>query len=128
MPFYEDESNHHNKYARNDIRNRLLPAIDENKDFNVEQLLKLKHWHDMQLQLTQQRISCFIEQHVNIYLNKERIQLSRASFNQLDEISKMILLDRLFEMLQLNKSFSEKIIMNGSNKLRVNNLKLKFPH
>ena len=42
----------------------------------------------MQLQLTQQRISCFIEQYVNIYLNKERIQLSRASFNQLDEISK----------------------------------------
>ena len=94
----------------------------------MEQLLKLKHWHDIQLQLTQQRISCFIEQHVNIHLNKERIQLSRASFNQLDEISKMILLDRLFEMLQLNKSFSEKIIMNGSNKLRVNNLKLKFPH
>ena len=82
----------------------------------------------MQLQLTQQRISCFIEQYVNIYLNEERIQLSRASFNQLDEISKMILLDRLFEMLQLNKSFSEKIIMNGSSKLRVNNLKLKFPH
>ena len=42
----------------------------------------------MQLQLTQQRISCFIEQYVNIYLNEERIQLSRASFNQLDEISK----------------------------------------
>ena len=58
----------------------------------------------------------------NVYNYLERL------FNQLDEISKMILLDRLFEMLQLNKSFSEKIIMNGSNKLRVNNLKLKFPH
>ena len=61
----------------------------------------------MQLQLTQRRISYFIEQHVNIHLNEERIQLSRASFNQLDEISKMILLDRLFEMLQLNKSFQK---------------------
>ena len=127
VPFYEDESNHHNKYARNDIRNRLLPAIDENKDFNVEQLLKLKHWHDIQLQLTQQRISCFIEQHVNIYLNKERIQLSRASFNQLDEISKMILLDRLFEMLQLNKSFSEKNYNEWFEQIESKQSQIKIP-
>ena len=127
VPFYEDESNHHNKYARNDIRNRLLPAIDENKDFNVEQLLKLKHWHDMQLQLTQQRISCFIEQHVNIHLNKERIQLSRASFNQLDEISKMILLDRLFEMLQLNKSFSEKNYNEWFEQIESKQSQIKIP-
>ena len=106
-------------------RNSL--GIDENKDFNVEQLLKLKHWHDMQLQLTQQRISCFIEQHVNIHLNKERIQLSRASFNQLDEISKMILLDRLFEMLQLNKSFSEKNYNEWFEQIESKQSQIKIP-
>ena len=37
-----------------------------------------------------------------------KIQFSRNAFNQLDDITKMILLDQLFEQLQLNKAFSEK--------------------
>ena len=127
VPFYEDESNHHNKYARNDIRNRLIPAINKNKDFNVEQLLKLKKWHDMQLQLTQQRMDIFIKRNVEICLHEERIQLSRESFNQLDEISKTILLDRLFEMLHLNKSFSEKSYSEWFEQIESKQSQIKIP-
>lgn len=48
--YYEDSSNSDNKYVRNDIRNRLLPAINQNADLDSMHLLKLKHWHDIQLQ------------------------------------------------------------------------------
>ena len=49
VPYYEDSSNSDNKYVRNDIRNRLLP-INQNADLDSMHLLKLKHWHDIQLQ------------------------------------------------------------------------------
>ena len=50
VPFYEDCSNHINKYVRNDIRNRLIPEINDNEQLDVEQLLKLKAWHDAQME------------------------------------------------------------------------------
>ena len=50
VPYYEDSSNSDNKYVRNDIRNRLLPTINQNADLDSMHLLKLKHWHDIQLQ------------------------------------------------------------------------------
>ncbi len=46
IPYFEDESNKDNKYVRNDIRNRIIPAIDENNQLKVSHLLKLKQWHD----------------------------------------------------------------------------------
>ena len=49
VPFYEDETNHQNDYVRNDIRNRILPAIEQNAQLDAQQLLKLKTWHDEQL-------------------------------------------------------------------------------
>ena len=50
VPYYEDSSNSDNKYVRNDIRNRLLPTINQNADLDSTHLLKLKRWHDIQLQ------------------------------------------------------------------------------
>lgn len=107
VPYYEDHSNHDNKYTRNDIRNRILPMIDNNVDLDSTQLLKLKSWHDNQLRLTHQRVECFI----NANIHKDSLgyfQCNRDEFNALDEISKMVLLDKLIEDIQLDKTFSEK--------------------
>ncbi len=43
-------SNQDRKYVRNDIRQRIIPAINENPHLNAHQLLKLKDWHDIELQ------------------------------------------------------------------------------
>lgn len=108
VPYYEDSSNSDNKYVRNDIRNRLLPAINQNADLDSTHLLKLKRWHDIQLQESRKKAQSFIENDCLINKNGTQIQFSRNAFNQLDDIAKMILLDQLFEQLQLNKAFSEK--------------------
>ena len=55
-----------------------------------------------------EKAQSFIENDCLINKNGTQIQFSRNAFNQLDDIAKMILLDRLFEQLQLNKAFSEK--------------------
>lgn len=119
VPYYEDASNSDNKYARNDIRNRLLPSIDDNADLDSAQLLKLKAWHDIQLQHTRQRVNEFIQQEVAINTDRTHMQFSRDAFNQLDNITKMVLLDQLFESIDLWNSFSEKIMKSGLNKLTV---------
>jgi len=108
VPYYEDASNSDNKYARNDIRNRLLPSIDDNVDLDTAQLLKLKAWHDIQLQHTRQRVNEFTQHEVAINTARTRIQFSRNAFNQLDNITKMVLLDQLFESIHLRVSLSEK--------------------
>ncbi|TGV72983.1 tRNA(Ile)-lysidine synthetase, partial [Mesorhizobium sp. M2D.F.Ca.ET.145.01.1.1] len=61
VPYYEDETNAENHYVRNDIRNRILPAIDSNRHLSTKQLLKLKDWHDMQLQALHDNALHFIE-------------------------------------------------------------------
>ena len=108
IPYYEDVSNSDNKYARNDIRNRLLLSIDDNADLDTAQLLKLKAWHDIQLQYTRQRVDEFIQHEVATNVDRTHMQFSRDAFNQLDNITKMILLDQLFESIHLWNSFSEK--------------------
>ena len=55
-----------------------------------------------------EKAQSFIENDCLINKNGTQIQFSRNAFNQLDDIAKMILLDQLFEQLQLNKAFSEK--------------------
>lgn len=108
VPYYEDKSNSDNKYARNDIRNRLLPAIDSHADLDTTQLLKLKEWHDIQLQLTHQRVNQFIDSEFEIDKASLQFQCSRHAFKQLDEVTQMVLLDQLFERIQLGVTFSEK--------------------
>lgn len=108
VPYYEDSSNSDNKYVRNDIRNRLLPAINQNSDLDSTHLLKLKRWHDIQLRESRKKADAFIEHDISINNNATQIQCARHAFNQLDDITKMVLLDQLFKHLQLDKSFSEK--------------------
>lgn len=42
VPYYEDETNTQNHYVRNDIRNRILPEINENAQLATDRLIKLK--------------------------------------------------------------------------------------
>ena len=35
IPYYEDMSNQDRKYVRNDIRQRIIPAINENPHLNA---------------------------------------------------------------------------------------------
>ena len=42
VPYYEDSSNSDNKYVRNDIRNRLIPAIDQNNQLDSIAFIKIE--------------------------------------------------------------------------------------
>lgn len=64
VPYFEDTSNASNTYVRNDIRNRILPQIDENAQLKSQQLLKLKAWYDEAFMLMQHEVDNFIERFV----------------------------------------------------------------
>ena len=42
VPYFEDSSNQDTKYVRNDIRQRIIPSIDNNPFLDSHHLLKLK--------------------------------------------------------------------------------------
>ncbi len=99
VPYYEDLSNHDTKYVRNDIRHRLLPAIDKNPNLNTHQLLKFKEWHDRELQSLNHQAQDFIIQFVSESEKQRKYTFSRDTFNALDTNVKMIVMDRLFNKL-----------------------------
>lgn len=108
VPFYEDETNKDNKYVRNDIRNRLLPEIDNNMHLSTHQLLKLKDWHDEQMDVIHQEANHFIDKKVTNHHNITKIVFSRNEFLELRHGVKMIVLDKLTEKLALEQPISEK--------------------
>lgn len=95
VSYYEDASNQDNHYVRNDIRNRILPAINENDHLDTAHLLKLKAWHDEQFELLHQAAEKFIKRYVE--QNDEMIQIDRKAFNESTHSLKTILLDQLLE-------------------------------
>ncbi|WP_424153899.1 tRNA lysidine(34) synthetase TilS [Staphylococcus debuckii] len=105
VPYHEDASNEDNHYVRNDIRNRLFPAIEENSQLDVAQLLKLKHWHDEQFQSLQIFAEDFIARHTEI--ENEQITVDRAAFNQLNHSQKTTIMDKLLNKWTEHQPISE---------------------
>lgn len=108
VPFYEDCSNHINKYVRNDIRNRLIPEINDNEQLDVEQLLKLKAWHDAQMEQLENKISRFIQDYVNMNHNHTMITCPRTQFNRLPYYDKVMLMDCLLQYTDIPAPYSER--------------------
>lgn len=108
VPFYEDCSNHINKYVRNDIRNRLIPEINDNEQLDVEQLLKLKAWHDAQMEQLENKTSRFIQDYVNMNHNHTMITCPRTRFNCLPYYDKVMLMDCLLKYTDIPAPYSER--------------------
>ncbi|MDU6247018.1 MAG: tRNA lysidine(34) synthetase TilS [Staphylococcus lugdunensis] len=108
VPFYEDCSNHINKYVRNDIRNRLIPEINDNEQLDVEQLLKLKAWHDAQMEQLENKTSRFIQDYVNMNHNHTMITCPRTRFNCLPYYDKVMLMDCLLQYTDIPAPYSER--------------------
>lgn len=65
VPYFEDSSNQDTKYVRNDIRQRIIPSIDNNPFLDSHHLLKLKEWHDNELQLLKEHARYFVAHFVS---------------------------------------------------------------
>lgn len=109
VPYFEDETNTDNKYVRNDIRNRLLPAINDNMQLSTQQLLKLKTWHDEQLDVIHQEADHFILNNVINESDNNEIYFSRSDFLKLRHTVKIVVLDKFVEKLALEQPISEKM-------------------
>lgn len=115
VPFFEDASNTSNAYVRNDIRNRILPQIDENAQLQSEQLLKLKAWHDEALRLMQQEVQHFADRFVT--RNAHSCIVSRNAFNALTTHVKMLTLDTLLQQFDNTVTISEHAYMDWFQKI-----------
>ena len=74
IPYFEDDSNQDTKYVRNDIRQRILPTINRNPFLDTHHLLRLKDWHDNELQLLNEYAQHFITHFV--FENKDEMGYS----------------------------------------------------
>ncbi|RQN32875.1 tRNA(Ile)-lysidine synthetase, partial [Paraburkholderia tropica] len=76
----------------------IIPAINENSHLNAQQLLKLKDWHDIELQSLKEQAETFINNEVSKskYLT---YSFSRTAFNELNVNIKSVVMDLLFEKL-----------------------------
>ena len=80
VPYYEDETNTQNHYVRNDIRNRILPEINENAQLATDQLIKLKEWHDEQLEVINNEAVAFIKQDILKSVKTQKYTIARSQF------------------------------------------------
>ncbi len=108
IPYFEDDSNQDTKYVRNDIRQRILPTINRNPFLDTHHLLRLKDWHDNELQLLNEYAQHFITHFV--FENKDEMgySFSREAFNTLNSNVKTIVMDQLFENLKLHFAIPQK--------------------
>lgn len=107
VPYFEDESNASNAYVRNDIRNRLLPDIEQNPQLQGQQLLKLMDVHAEALMLFKQRAQQFIEQEVR-QKHGNQWYIPRKPFNQLSPHVKMKVLDIMLAHFESVVTVSER--------------------
>lgn len=120
VPYYEDETNTQNHYVRNDIRNRILPEINENAQLATDQLIKLKEWHDEQLEVINNEAVAFIKQDILKSVKTQKYTIARSQFLNLRHSVKMAVLDNLFEQLQITRSITEKTYNEWFQKLEGN--------
>lgn len=117
FPFFEDVSNHNNVYVRNDIRNRIIPAVMDNQQLDVAHLLKLKSWHDQELATLRKSAHHFIKEVVRVSENLDKIVIPRDQFNRLTDNVKVHILDQLFEKIALSKAISDKMYQSWFNQI-----------
>lgn len=115
VPYFEDTSNASNTYVRNDIRNRILPQIDENAQLKPQQLLKLKAWYDEAFMLMQHEVDNFIERFVTT--NAHSFTVSRYAFNALTYHVKILTLDTLLHQFEDTVTISERAYADWLQKL-----------
>lgn len=115
VPYFEDTSNASNTYVRNDIRNRILPQIDENAQLKSQQLLKLKAWYDEAFMLMQHEVDNFIERFVTT--NAHSFTVSRHAFNALTYHVKILTLDTLLHQFEDTVTISERAYADWLQKL-----------
>ncbi|EGQ4243087.1 tRNA lysidine(34) synthetase TilS [Staphylococcus pseudintermedius] len=115
VPYFEDTSNASNTYVRNDIRNRILPQIDENAQLKSQQLLKLKAWYDEAFMLMQHEVDNFIERFVTT--NVHSFTVSRYAFNALTYHVKILTLDTLLHQFEDTVTISERAYADWLQKL-----------
>ncbi|GAB0266486.1 tRNA lysidine(34) synthetase TilS [Staphylococcus pseudintermedius] len=115
VPYFEDTSNASNTYVRNDIRNRILPQIDENAHLKSQQLLKLKAWYDEAFMLMQHEVDNFIERFVTT--NAHSFTVSRYAFNALTYHVKILTLDTLLHQFEDTVTISERAYADWLQKL-----------
>ncbi|EJG5141778.1 tRNA lysidine(34) synthetase TilS [Staphylococcus pseudintermedius] len=115
VPYFEDPSNASNTYVRNDIRNRILPQIDENAQLKSQQLLKLKAWYDEAFMLMQHEVDNFIERFVTT--NAHSFTVSRYAFNALTYHVKILTLDTLLHQFEDTVTISERAYADWLQKL-----------
>lgn len=115
VPYFEDTSNASNTYVRNDIRNRILPQIDENAQLKSQQLLKLKAWYDEAFMLMQHEVDNFIERFVTT--NAHSFTVSRYAFNALTYHVKILTLDALLHQFEDTVTISERAYADWLQKL-----------
>lgn len=115
VPYFEDTSNASNTYVRNDIRNRILPQIDENAQLKSQQLLKLKVWYDEAFMLMQHEVDNFIERFVTT--NAHSFTVSRYAFNALTYHVKILTLDTLLHQFEDTVTISERAYADWLQKL-----------
>ncbi|ELD8144241.1 tRNA lysidine(34) synthetase TilS [Staphylococcus pseudintermedius] len=115
VPYFEDTSNASNTYVRNDIRNRILPQIDENAQLKSQQLLKLKAWYDEAFMLMQHEVDNFIERFVTT--NAHSFTVSRYAFNALTYHVKILTLDTLLRQFEDTVTISERAYADWLQKL-----------
>ncbi|UXR69776.1 MULTISPECIES: tRNA lysidine(34) synthetase TilS [unclassified Staphylococcus] len=116
VPYFEDESNQSNAYVRNDIRNRLLPRIEENPHLQSEQLLKLMSVHEEALALFTEQARQFISREV-IQKGTQHWEVPRKTFNQLSPHVKMKVLDELLLHFESVVTVSERTYQDWFVKL-----------
>ncbi|KKI62340.1 tRNA(Ile)-lysidine synthetase [Staphylococcus warneri] len=124
IPFFEDVSNHKNVYVRNDIRNRIIPAVMDNQQLDVAHLLKLKSWHDQELATLRKSAHHFIKEAVQVSEKQDKIVIPRGRFNRLTDNMKVHVLDQLFEKTTLSKTISDKMYQTWFN--QISNQKSQF--
>ncbi|EIT1004540.1 tRNA lysidine(34) synthetase TilS [Staphylococcus pseudintermedius] len=115
VPYFEDTSNASNTYVRNDIRNRILPQIDENAQLKSQQLLKLKAWYDEAFMWMQHEVDNFIERFVTT--NAHSFTVSRYAFNALTYHVKILTLDTLLHQFEDTVTISERAYADWLQKL-----------
>lgn len=122
VPYFEDSSNQDTKYVRNDIRQRIIPSIDNNPFLDSHHLLKLKEWHDNELQLLKEHARYFVAHFVSKNDSVAGYTFSREAFNRLNPNVKTTVMDQLLEDIVTHSTISQKRMTSGSNKSKMKNL------
>ena len=108
VPYFEDSSNQDTKYVRNDIRQRIIPSIDNNPFLDSHHLLKLKEWHDNELQLLKEHARYFVAHFVSKNDSVAGYTFSREAFNRLNPNVKTTVMDQLLEDIVTHSTISQK--------------------